>query len=392
MMHLLTKAPAVAALFLAISWLIMPAPTTAAGVNWNAPLAIIDSNECDLDTPDRFWVTEIGVDFISVEWDPVPGAQRYFLEVFESNTSNVITSASVTTTFATLYVPPGGTYDIKLSAVAEGCPPSSNYVMIQDIIALIIDLTINGRSLPACTEEIPVTPNGDLIWPTDPTPASIWFRIDRNGIPISAYEITISPISDSGSGCSGEGQINIGQSANIRPGTNSFAIIQGAQFEELYPPCYSGIQRVLIQTSVFQVVNLFKLNLSGMTTNGGTINVANMVGENYSYVFLNKTCGPPPPPFQGGEESRSATFIKDVSSPISIQNPFTDHIQIYTPQPAPALVTFQIFSLNGSTVLEQQYPASHEYKLPTTSLPPGFYLLRMETDGISRTFKMVKAQ
>lgn len=76
-----------------------------------------------------------------------------------------------------------------------------------------------------------------------------------------------------------------------------------------------------------------------------------------------------------------------------IQNPFTERLNIFAPQPSEEIVNLHLFDLNGNLVLEQSFETGLEaYSLPTTGLPPGFYFLRMETGGKIQTFKVVKAE
>lgn len=359
-------------------WLLHMTPVIGSGPIGQGIPALVNVNNCNLDAPDNFHVVDIGADFISVEWDAVTNAQAYYLEATSSSNGQLVYNTTVAGTSATLLVPAGGIYDVSVAAVATDCPPSSNRASIPNVITLIVDLIATGKTEPEGTIQV-FLENNCIEEPRET--GNYWFKISKNNTFFAKYEIDRKPIWSQSTDCmvnllSSIGRVNI----NFR-NTQGFIFSDNGDL----PPCAEG-RVVKIKTTGSPVIDLFELSFEGTTSNVFKVCINQLAGSEYSYTLWA----------EGGDlsspEDRSASISTMENSAISIQNPFSTDVHISSLEPASGPVRFQLFNLNGTSVLEQQFPARQEYNLPTAGLPPGFYLLRMESGGASRTYKVVKAQ
>lgn len=384
MMQSSVKTLVIRAFILAASILLNLAPAAGTGVNWHDPVVQLRLGDCDLPAPGNFHVTDIGTNYITTTWNWVPGADGYVLEAYIANTTTLVDSEVLpaSASSGTVQVPAGGSYDLKIAAFKNGCPPSANASFIFGVDVLVIDLIVSGRAVPNCIETLPA-PNGCYTWPSNQGLVSVWFQVEQNGNPIAAYEVNpnLGPVQ--GANCTyNEGHFTIGESGNVGPYTDAYM--------NTTPPCITTPQTP--NTSQFPVINikttapnlessvlLFALHLDNLNSNGGSICVEEIAGEPYTYTFIKgRTCNRESAP--------------EVSSMSYVQSLFTESLLVATPGRASGPVTFRLFNLNGQPVFERQYEPSQEYNLPTASLRPGFYLLRMETNGQSQTYKVVKAR
>ncbi|MBL7810377.1 MAG: T9SS type A sorting domain-containing protein [Saprospiraceae bacterium] len=74
-------------------------------------------------------------------------------------------------------------------------------------------------------------------------------------------------------------------------------------------------------------------------------------------------------------------------------NPFNDRLQVYVDDPTAESVHCQLFNVNGQKVLDQQFQGAQDtYELITENLANGFYLLRVEANGMVQTLRVIKAE
>lgn len=74
-------------------------------------------------------------------------------------------------------------------------------------------------------------------------------------------------------------------------------------------------------------------------------------------------------------------------------NPFNDRLQVYVDDPSAESVHCQLFNVNGQKVLDQQFQGAQDtYELITENLANGFYLLRVEANGMVQTLRVIKAE
>lgn len=359
-------------------------------VLWNAPRAIgagmephftfgfVDSNNCDLDAPGNFHITDIGADYVSVAWNPVQGAQAYYLKAISFNSAHV-GDTTVTTTNATLQLPPGGPYTLVLAAVAEGCPPSRNEAIIPDVITLVVDLIVTGRTMPESVVLLPT----QQCYSEDAPDGDFWFCVKQNNVVVGVFDIELNPIKHKVYNCTIDRPVSCGKAPVNSPFIQAY--IHDPNNNDI-APCAEGI--IVRIKNMFQAsLNLFDLNFRGSTANHLNLCVTPLTnGEgNYSYSLYKGMPGLRSSP------DASAFLLKEIM-PVSIRNPFTENLEIQFPEPPSGPVRFQLFDLNGAPVFDQQFPAVQQYNLPTAGLPPGFYLLRTDAAGVSRTYKVVKAR
>ncbi|HLP93742.1 MAG TPA: T9SS type A sorting domain-containing protein [Saprospiraceae bacterium] len=74
-------------------------------------------------------------------------------------------------------------------------------------------------------------------------------------------------------------------------------------------------------------------------------------------------------------------------------NPFNDRLQVYVDDLSAESVHCQLFNVNGQKVLDQQFQGAQDtYELITENLANGFYLLRVEANGMVQTLRVIKAE
>jgi hypothetical protein len=97
----------------------------------------------------------------------------------------------------------------------------------------------------------------------------------------------------------------------------------------------------------------------------------------------------------------SSGFIRerddhDVSSGLSATawpNPFSETLDVVLSGDTQGPLSLQLYNLSGQVVLNQQFEAAQEYyTLSTANLSPGFYMLRVEANGVVQTLKVIKSE
>ena len=364
--------------FLIAGWLLNTTPAIGAGRDRSTLPAKVNSTNCDLPAPTNFHVVDIGYDYISVEWDHVALAQNYYVEARTSSGGQLVYSATVSGNYATLQTGPG-TFDLKVAAIGPGClVPSNNSSGISAIKTLIIDLIANGKAEPENTQQVYPDNNGCFV--KQVSDGTYWFRAYYENNLISTFEINWDLVGEgTETGCDSQPTlpVTLGQSSEKEQPLVAYI----HENDDDLIACAKGRMARIKEGSM----NWFDLTFSSLDQ---FCVQYHQDPELYSYSIWKLS--PPPPPLPPGGNSLAPVHAE--TTPVSIQNPFDADILVRTSKPAPEPVRFQLFNLNGTRVFDQQFPASQEYNLPTAGLPPGFYLLRMESDGVSRTYKVVKAR
>lgn len=357
-----------------VCWLLNTTPVIGSGKSESA--VPIEVNNCDLPAPTNFHVVDIGYDYISVEWDPVTLAQAYYVEARTSNGGQLVYSTTTSNNFATLLTGPG-TFDVKVAAIGFNCQnPSNNNSSIFNIRTLIVDLIATGKAEPEGTIE--VYPDNNGCYTNYDNDEMYWLRAYYQGSLIATVEINWNAQNGTESECP---STNLPVSVCKAGSEGSFDAYIYEGGNELLP-CAKGVN-VRIKQGWTKLFDLEFDNASQFCT------FYYQDPLFYSCSVWKLTSTSPPPPLSGENNATSAAVENDL---ITIPNPFTGDLRIQTPEPPSGPVHFRLFNLNGTSVLDQQFPARQEYNLPTAGLPPGFYLLRMESGGVSRTYKVVKAQ
>ena len=377
MKYFLLKTFVLPTLFCLAGWLWNATSVNGAGIELRPIPLAVDSLGCDLPAPANFHITDIGTDFISVAWEPVQNADAYYLKAVSLNNSAIVADTTVTTTYATLQVPPGGPYDLILAAVAGGCPPSSRVATIPDVITLIVDLIVTGRTMPP---NVILLPHATCY--TDEVPGdNFWFQVKLGYTVLGNFEIKLNPSQSEEFDCHVNLPVSFGKdSRSLSESLQAFIHENNSD----KPPCAEG-RIVRIKNLSPESHNLFDLDFDGSNNNVLKLCVTPLSNINYTYSLwmeIGEWQSPRDAPSQ----------LQKNAIPVSIQNPFVENLDIQFPEPASSPVCFQLFDLNGAPVLNQQFPAVQQYNLPTAGLPPGFYLLRIDAAGVSRTYKVVKAR
>lgn len=375
--------------YLSAVWLWNVTPANGAGMETRILPVPLDSNPCDLAAPGNFHITDMGTNFISTAWEPVQGAQAYYLKVVNSDTWAPITDTTVTTTSVTMQVPAGGPYHLILAAVSEGCLPSRNTAIIPDVFTLIVDLIVTGRTMPQSTFILPE----ETCYAVEAPDGTFWFRINYGNNVLGNFEIKLNPSQAEGSSC----LINL----PVSFGKDPRSLLESLQAyihenNDDIPPCAKG-RVVRIKNLSPELHDLFDLDFDGSSTNTLKLCVTPLSNTNYTYSLWMELHEDPiedsdTAQGDGSDERNNVSHKQEKTMTLSIRNPFTENLEIQMPEPAPGSVRFQLFNLNGIPVLDQQFPAVQQYNLPTAGLPPGFYLLRTDAAGVSRTYKVVKAR
>ncbi len=352
----------------------------------------VDSSQCNVTAPGNFHITEIGADFISTAWEPVQGAQAYYLKVVNSNTLTPVADTIVSNTHATLQVPPGGPYDLVLAAVAEGCPPSRNKAVIPDVRTLIVDLIVTGKVMPSTVIMLPTT---DCYAEEVPS-GTFWFKVRADNYTLGNFEIKLNPEQGENSSCYVNLPVSFGKDPRSQSESLQAYIHEG---NSDIPPCAEGLI-VRIKNLSPELHNLFDLYFEGSSYNTLKLCVEPLSNIPYTYSLWREMSevededqdDPEELPGEEQAERNAPSSQLKETIPVSIRNPFTENLEISMPEPPSGPIGFQLFDLNGVPVLDQQFPAVQQYNLPTAGLPPGFYLLRIDAAGVSRTYKVVKAR
>lgn len=97
----------------------------------------------------------------------------------------------------------------------------------------------------------------------------------------------------------------------------------------------------------------------------------------------------------GGTEGKAINPSIGSNSPSTDKiypNPFGNEVNIELAKPSTGSTTLRLFNLNGQQLVEHQVQeGSNEVHLVTDGLVPGAYLLRLDTEEGTQTFKLIKA-
>jgi hypothetical protein len=97
-----------------------------------------------------------------------------------------------------------------------------------------------------------------------------------------------------------------------------------------------------------------------------------------------------------GEFNSGRSQGKDLIPTLSayvFPSPFSETLNLTIENATAENIQLQLYNLAGQKVLDQQFPGGQEqYSLSTASLSTGFYMLRIEADGVVQTLKVVKSE
>lgn len=111
-------------LYAALLWFLQPVLPAGPSVRPVADVPQTEDNRCGLPGPSGVAVTLVGSTYITLKWDPVPGAAFYRLRTYDSNTdtlvSNLLIVAQPSDNSGTAEdLLPGATYSFSVTSVCS---------------------------------------------------------------------------------------------------------------------------------------------------------------------------------------------------------------------------------------------------------------------------------
>ncbi|MCC6461428.1 MAG: T9SS type A sorting domain-containing protein [Saprospiraceae bacterium] len=335
---------------------------------------------CDLAAPANLWVTGMGSTSVAIAWTPVAGAAGYMTRLTSQNSTASAAPLYVTGTTAVLQVPMPGLYTISVVAIAPGCPPSINARQIGPLyLPIITELIAVGRSVGSCLDAGPdLIPCGQI----PNSPGEYWFSIKQNGHPIGRFMIELSPGTAGTSIRTGEDP-NFAQVKTIGEKNGNWTCV---------PPALNVAQPTKIRFADACSDGLIYFDLTFPETS--TIDHIDFCFESpLEGITINKLLCSKSVPDGPGQRASEPDDAGQQALQIRLNNPFSELLQIYqTGAEADQTIRFQLLNMAGHRLLDHTTATASEYLLPTTDLPAGFYLLRVESGTQAKTFKVVKGQ
>lgn len=352
-------------------------------------------SDCDLAAPGNFRVTDINGFQVSLAWDRVPDADHYFLQMVDRHTHGVVATLTSSKLTANLTFPYAGLFDVTISAVGVRCPPSIYTSIVERIGPIINEIVALGYSAGECQINQPEQVQC-LFLSTEGLPRTIWYTILQGGAVIGRFNIHA---------------FKDGPQFHLQYFEDPTYPAVKTKYEDFsnYPPSvwtcvphdnnYSnhsaGSKVRFSMTCTSDTQNLFDL-ITPTSVEDGSIKLCfQYFDPTIRFATLRECSAPPGPPAPGpGDDptkggGRSTTTTPQ---PQSITNPFTDELLIRFGEQPGSPTGIQLFNLNGQAVSNRITTTDQEYSIPTSTLPAGLYLLRIDAEGSRRTYKVVKAQ
>lgn len=340
-----------------------------------------------------FHVAEIAPTFMRLAWTQPPTAIGVQLKVTKltGNTvvfNNVIPPNEVQ---QVIYTELGATYECVLRTICAGGLMGPPEVLRPDGVVVDIPLQIQERLFNPVYNN-PIDGIATVQWGSG---LRYWvdvFSPSNQGEKVARY--TISP-----DALNHIDVATICQPSNSWPSTyGTYSLASGGWI----PSPADNVPNVVIRNP--ENADVFKFQLSIL--NGNLLKITGTPvapnGNGYTYKVITNCNLTYEPCSTGGEGNGAGKRSDDNndSSPSEVSNnptvspnPFSETLDIITPLPTDGPVTLQLFNINGRMVLEQRHnTGSDRFTLETASLASGFYLLRVETNGTVKTFKVVKSE
>ncbi|MCC6461430.1 MAG: T9SS type A sorting domain-containing protein [Saprospiraceae bacterium] len=348
---------------------------------------------------------------ITVGWDKVHGATGYYLQLLHPNYTAPVYTTTVANLQATLPVSdPSVAYTITVAPVGPECNPGP-VSRLSNILPIVVEL-IADRNAPIPEDQIEIQADGsgcfDLPWSRDPYYLDVVDYTASEGSH-SFYELIMSGLySESGSDVT-LGQIVVGADDPATPSSGlrwtSYPIGLSYQNNSYAPPVVVDVINTRIRYKVrSEFCNLFDVKITA---------IENLSVQVCYRIALESVCdeidgfgfkiwapnhqmrtSQNQDPRAANQAGRHQPGHHPALAPVglAVQNPFGASLQVFATQEPQAPCRLQLFRADGRLVLEQTAPAALKYQLPTADLPAGLYLLRVETDGHSETFKVIKGR
>jgi hypothetical protein len=327
---------------------------------------------CDLPAPENFHIKAIGPDWVTLAWNGSPNIGDNRIRIYRVSDNLLLSTTIVPTGVleANISIPANTQVKAVINSICLDGSHSPD-VAERILTGVILDLVVTGFSDSNNSSTCPITGEGECEF--NQNGVSV-FKVTSGGF--FARKFRIQPLYD-----------------NNRNLSKCFITAQPSSFINLY--CNTNTVAPCIDAKITITVK------QGITESYiGTITAFQNQGVNYLKADLEPNCqidrltsfnGRPAPP-KGPTRDRNEEFITMGELSVS-PNPFTDILEVYPEWPTEENVSLQLYNLSGQKVLDQQFPGGQDqYTLSTEKLSPGFYLLRIESDGQVQTLKVIKSE
>jgi hypothetical protein len=332
---------------------------------------------CNLPAPTNFISKGIGSTTVKLHWDYQPDAVGgYRIQTFRSS-DNLLVSTIVKGQDILEVVVDGlasnTEYYSRISSICSDGSYSTNYSEVE-FITLIVELVVIGyqgsNTSPVCT----INSNGGSCMFSNASGFINKFKVTRGAI-VTYFGVEFKP-----------GRIQV-----LRPYSDPYFTFScdGTSFPS---PTKCTV-------STFVEMDLLEDYFGSFLVLGGeeytaTLSATFVQGcQNCSIQYLGGS-------FENGLQAPPTTYEGQRSGlpntpdfAAVMPNPFNDRLQVWVDDPSVESVQCQLFNINGQKVLDQQFQGAQDtYELITENLANGFYLLRVEANGMVQTLRVIKAE
>ena len=339
----------------------------------------VTTDTCDLAAPTNFHVQAIGTTWVTLAWIPtVPGVDHR-VKTFRSSdgllVSNVVVPPFMSPSLTVNGLQPGETYYSTICAICPDGTDSKYKSITPDWDTIITELIVSGISSSQGNGSCGISMMGN------------YCEFPLTGA-VSIYKVS-------------HGNSSFGRQFNVRKTNNSNGdpVIRTIVTSESHPYVFRiddkdgnsiGVVGKTFQV-FFQDLLIASYELYEHLGVGRMIWTAGQTG----YKIVRLTAGPnglSEPPTGASrlrDESSEAQALQAFAAP----NPFSDVLDVYLDQIAAEQVNLQLYNLSGQKVMDKQFAGGQDqYSLSTTGLSAGFYMLRIEADGVIQTLKVIKSE
>ncbi|MDX1913184.1 MAG: T9SS type A sorting domain-containing protein, partial [Saprospiraceae bacterium] len=279
-------------------------------------------------------------------------------------------------------IPPDENCYAKINAICQDGSHSNLEAVSPDFISLILDLIVNGyqsnENAVQCATQVqscsfPNLPNVTHSFRVIKPPYIRKFGIKYTGGD-PQYEVYL--FGHNGT----EGPIWIRCENGVDPNPNRCGALDHLEiwFNN------NGVPQKMGEFDCSFTTNFLNINVE--------VNVQNFPDCQVQYLSKNNPFTPAPPTDPNTIE-RDETGAEFRQSAAVAPNPFSDQLDVYLAFPNKTVANVQLVNLGGQIVVNELLQAGQEkFSLPTTHIAAGFYLLRVEADGVKQTFKVVKTE
>jgi len=360
----------------------MPATIKAASLGGLSPCS------CNLEAPANLQTVRLSTTFADISWSAINGAAGYKVKLFKKVGNNFVFVNEVNN-FSTSMTISGLTAGAEhLITVAGMClsemkgigwEVSSNVSMLP-FPKVILDLDVNlylpltGYPIEGAIE------NGQccFYYFSDANGNRIWVKvIERstdycNAHPVFFYQfkVRLGKATD---------QNNIQCAGLLR--TQNIGYLNS----QIIPIPNMPLDYAVIRDQKEQIkVEVVKIERFG-DLNDTRIRITNLDPEHYEFQCYEAPLGFGIPT---DDRTKASSFSKINIYPL---NPFLNSLDVFIANPTDLPLRLQLLDLSGQIIATQQYIAGQSnLSLPTAHLLPGLYLLRLESEGETQTFKVIK--